>query len=356
MRDFRDPVLFKQLAGELRTFEFDEEVKIMEVCGTHTMNIRRYGIHTILPNNLDLLSGPGCPVCVTDNSYIDYAIELARLDDVIIATFGDMMRVPGSYESLEMVHSRGGDVRVVYSPLDSLEIAKDNPDKKVVFLAVGFETTVPTIAATIISAEKLKIDNFYILTGHKLIIPALRSLLSAENNISGFILPGHVSAIIGVNAYREVLEHYNVPGVVTGFEPVDILRGILRLVTAIRDGVFVLANEYRRVVTDEGNLKALELMDEVFEPEDVAWRGLGVIPMSGLKLRKKYAHRDIRNVVDVTPPPPREHPACRCGDVLQGRLKPDECPLFGNLCTPDNPIGPCMVSSEGSCHAYFKYR
>ncbi len=356
MRSFRDPELFKGLAERLRDFRIDRRIRIMEVCGTHTMNIRRFGIHTLLPENIELLSGPGCPVCVTDNSYIDYAIELARLEDVTVATFGDMMRVPGSYESLELIHSRGGDVRVVYSPLDSLKIAQEDPHRKVVFLAVGFETTVPTIAATVLAAENLGIPNFYILSGHKLIIPALEALLSEDNNLDGFILPGHVSAIIGTNAYRDVLSRHRVPGVVTGFEPIDILSGILRLISAIRDGSFILENEYRRVVSDVGNRKALQLMDEVFEPEDTPWRGLGVIPMSGLKLREKYAHRDIRTVVQVEPPPPMEHPACRCGDVLQGKLKPDECPLFGTLCAPDNPIGPCMVSSEGSCHAYFKYR
>ena len=356
MKEFRDPQRFKSLAEQIRNFKIDGTVRLMEVCGTHTMNIRRFGIHTTLPPNVELLSGPGCPVCVTDNTYIDYAIELTKLDDVIVATFGDMVRVPGSYESLESARSRGGDVRVVYSPLDALKIAQENPERKVVFLAVGFETTVPTIAATVLKADELGIPNFYILAGHKLIVPALEALLSGDNRIDGFILPGHVSAIIGVDAYRDVLSRHKVPGVVTGFEPVDILAGILMLLSAIRDGRFVLGNEYSRVVTDEGNRRALELMWKVFEPEDVPWRGLGVIPKSGLKLRKEFAHRDIRSIVKITPPPPREHPGCRCGDVLQGKIKPDECPLFDTVCTPDNPVGPCMVSSEGSCHAYFKYR
>ena len=356
MNPYRDPEKFRELALQLSQFDVGRRIRLMEVCGTHTMNIRRFGIHNLLPPDVELLSGPGCPVCVSDNSYIDQAIELTKFDDVIVVTFGDMVRVPGSYESLESARSAGGDVRVVYSPLDALGIARENPDKKVVFLAVGFETTVPTISATILRAEDLGIGNFYVLPGHKLIIPALEALLSGDNEIDGFILPGHVSAIIGVNAYREVLERHKVPGVVTGFEPVDILMGILMLLNAIKDGRFLLGNEYTRVVSDEGNRKALELIWRVFEPEDTPWRGLGVIPMSGLKLRDEFSHRDIRSVVHIEPPPPREHPGCRCGDVLQGKIKPDECPLFDTVCTPDNPVGPCMVSSEGSCHAYFKYR
>ncbi len=356
MNPYRDPEKFRELALQLSQFDAGRRIRLMEVCGTHTMNIRRFGIHNLLPPGVELLSGPGCPVCVSDNSYIDQAIELTKFDDVIVVTFGDMVRVPGSYESLESARSAGGDVRVVYSPLDALEIARENPDKKVVFLAVGFETTVPTISATILRAEDLGIGNFYVLPGHKLIIPALEALLSGDNEIDGFILPGHVSAVIGVEVYREVLERHKVPGVVTGFEPVDILMGILMLLNAIKDGRFLLGNEYSRVVLNEGNRKALELIWRVFEPEDTPWRGLGVIPMSGLKLRDEFSHRDIRSVVHIEPPPPREHPGCRCGDVLQGKIKPDECPLFDTVCTPDNPVGPCMVSSEGSCHAYFKYR
>ncbi len=356
MNQFRDPERFAELSRVLREFEVPGQIHLMEVCGTHTMNIRRFGIHALLPRNVELLSGPGCPVCVSDNTYIDFAVELAKLEDVTVTTFGDMVKVPGSYESLESARSKGGDVRVLYSPLDALKIAQESPDRKVVFLAVGFETTVPTIAATVLAAERLGIPNFFIFPGHKLIIPALRALLSAENHIDGFILPGHVSAIIGVEAYREVLERYNVPGIVTGFEPVDILIGILMLLEAIRNGEFLLGNEYTRVVSPFGNRKALELIWKVFEPEDALWRGLGMIPQSGLRLRPEFEHRDIRSVVEVEPPPPREHPGCRCGDVLQGKIKPVECPLFDTVCTPDNPVGPCMVSSEGSCHAYFKYR
>jgi hydrogenase expression/formation protein HypD len=328
-----------------------KKMNLMEVCGTHTMSIAKSGMRSMLPENLGLQSGPGCPVCVTPQETIDYAIELAREKNVIVATFGDMVRVPGTRDSLETSAPK-----IVYSPLDALNYATDNPNKDVVFIGVGFETTSPTIAATVYAAEKQKVKNFFLLPAFKLIPPALRAIADSEEiNVQGFILPGHVSVIIGSEPYRFLAEKYKIPGCITGFEPIDILQGILMLVKQIIAGEPSIAIEYERVVKPEGNQKALELLYKVFEVCDSRWRGIGMIPKSGLKMSPAFARFDVRSKYDVDVPESVEPKGCLCGKVLLGLKMPFDCSLFGKTCTPMNPVGPCMVSSEGSCAAYFKY-
>ena len=353
VKDFRALALVRELRERLRSMKFEAEVKIMEVCGTHTMQIHRFGIHQMLPEGVKLISGPGCPVCVTPNEYIDFAVELARAG-YTVATFGDMIRVPGSYSSLEKVRAEGGDVRVVYSPMDSYELAKES-GKPVVFLAIGFETTAPSIAATILRAEAEGVKNFYVLPGGKLVPPALRALSSdPQLRISGYLLPGHVSVILGRKDYL-FLKDLGIPGVISGFEPADILQSIILLLGLIKEGKAEVVNNYPRAVREEGNPKAKGMMWEVFREGDSKWRGLDLIPKSGLFLRRKYMGRDGFKVFEISPPEVRENPACRCGDVLKGLINPPECPLFRRVCTPENPIGPCMVSSEGSCSAWYKF-
>ena len=353
VREFRDSSRVNILKEKLEGFAFKNKVKIMEVCGTHTMQIHRFGIHQMLPENVKLISGPGCPVCVTENSYIDHAIELARAG-FTITTFGDMIRVPGSYSSLEKVRAEGGDVHVVYSPMDSLELAQRS-GKEVIFLAIGFETTAPTIGATVQKAKELELENFSILAGNKLVPPALKVLVEDRNlGVNGFLLPGHVSVIIGMRPYEFITE-YGVPGVISGFEPVDIISSIVLLLEMIEKGEARIINNYKRAVRDGGNPTAQRIIQEVFEPVDSEWRGLGWMEGSGLGLREEYSEFDAEKRFQVDVPPPREHPGCRCGDVLKGIINPPECPLFGKVCTPENPVGPCMVSSEGSCSAWYKY-
>lgn len=353
LSEFRDSARVKILKQRLSQFKFREEVKIMEVCGTHTMQIHRFGIHQMLPENVKLISGPGCPVCVTPNSYIDTAIELAK-KGITIATFGDMVRVPGSRSSLEKIRAEGGKVRVVYSPMDALELARESGED-VVFLAIGFETTAPTIAATIKKAREERKKNFFVLSGGKLVPPALVALsVDPQLKISGFLLPGHVSVIIGRQEYL-FLKNYGKAGVISGFEPVDILYSLILLLEMIEKGEAEILNNYKRAVRDEGNIYARSIMNEVFKPVDSEWRGIGNIPASGISLTESYREFEAMERFSVEVSPSREHPGCRCGDVLKGILNPPECPLFGNVCTPENPIGPCMVSSEGSCSAWYKY-
>ena len=328
----------------------------MEVCGTHTVSIFRSGIRSVLPQTISLLSGPGCPVCVTDQGEIDAFIELARQEDVIIATFGDLMRVPGTKSSLQKESAAGRDIRVVYSTFDALEIAGKNPTKKVVFLGVGFETTAPTIAAAILSAAQTGVSNFSVISAHKLVPPALEALMAAEQiNINGFILPGHVSVIIGLNAYRPFFDRHRVPCVVAGFEPTDILQAITLLVEMLEAGRPALDNAYPRAVTAEGNAKAQQILEEIFEPADACWRGIGVIPLSGLRIREKYAAHDAQKLFDVQVPDARTPKGCACGEILIGAKTPPECTLYKKVCTPMDPVGPCMVSTEGTCAAYYKY-
>ena len=354
---FRDPALARKLIDAIRRHADGRTLNLMEVCGTHTVSIGRYGFRSIMPDGLKLLSGPGCPVCVTANRDIDHAIALSDLDDVIIATFGDMMRVPGSTSSLMRKKSEGRDIRIVYSPLDAIALAESNPGRHVVFLGVGFETTTPTIAATILEAEARGLPNFSVFCAHKVTPPALRAIADdPRTRIDGFILPGHVSTITGIAPYRFLVDEYGIPGVVTGFEPVDILEGIEMLTRMIRVGCPDIVNAYRRGVSEQGNPVAREHVAAVFDVTDADWRGLGTIPASGLAIKERFAPFDARKRFDVSIEPTREPRGCRCGDVLRGAIAPVDCPLFGRACTPEHPVGPCMVSSEGSCAAYFRYQ
>jgi hydrogenase expression/formation protein HypD len=352
---WRDPKLARHLI-ELIAEAADRPMKLMEVCGTHTVAIARFGLREVMPDNITLLSGPGCPVCVTANRDIDLAIEIGRVPGVVLTTFGDMMKVPGSYSSLAREKADGRDVRVVYSPLDAVAMAEAEPDKQVVFLGVGFETTVPTIAVTIKSAAARGVKNFSVLSVHKTVPKALEALVNdPEVAIQGFILPGHVSTIIGPEPYRFLATEYHVPGVATGFEPVDVLQGVWMLAKQISEGRAEIEIAYRRGIEPAGNPTAQAAIAEVFEPTDAEWRGIGVIPGTGLAIREEFAAWDAAKRFDVTPPEPREIPGCQCGEVLRGVTLPFECRLFGKGCTPEHPIGPCMVSSEGSCAAYYRY-
>jgi hydrogenase expression/formation protein HypD len=334
------------------------KISLMEVCGTHTHSIFRSGIMSLLTDKIEHLSGPGCPVCVTPNKYIDTAIAFSRIPNIIITTFGDMIKVPGSTSSLEKEKADGKKVKVVYSPLESLEIARNNPEKKVVFLGVGFETTAPLVASTIIAAREEKIKNFFVLAGNKLIPPAMMALLENEEiNIDGFICPGHVSAIIGEKPYRPIVKKYGIPSVIIGFEPTDLLEGIEMLVRQItEEKKCKVENQYKRVVRSEGNEKALSLMYKVFDVTDSTWRGLDVLPKSGLSIKKTYSEFDAEKQINVKIEKTKTHPKCICGKVLCGTKKPYDCTLFAKICTPENPIGPCMVSGEGTCAAYYKFK
>lgn len=356
--EFRDPATAKILLSRIHILaEKLPSIKLMEVCGTHTMSIHRYGIRQSLPSNIQLLSGPGCPVCVTPNDYIDKAIAYARKPDVIITSFGDMIRVPGSTTSLEKIKAEGGDVRIVYSTLDALDLAKTNPDKKVIFLGVGFETTAPTIAAAIVAAGREGLSNFFVLCAHKVIPPALKALaLNPALQLDGFLCPAHVSAIIGIHPYEFLVKNYGKGCVIAGFEPLDILQGVIMLLEQKIKQEFKVENEYYRVVQSEGNKKVLRLLDDVFQPVDSEWRGIGKIPGSGLKIKKEFQNFDIEVQYPVIPEPAIEPAGCLCGEVLQGIITPEECPLFGTACTPETPVGACMVSSEGSCAAFYKYQ
>ncbi len=327
--------------------------RIMEVCGTHTHSIFRHGLRSMLPEGLELISGPGCPVCVTSQADVDRFILLASLPDTLVATFGDMVRVPGRSGSLQEARARGADVRVVYSPAEALEFARQMPDRRVVFLAVGFETTAPVVAAVIRQAASEGVDNFFVAPAHKRMVPALDALLSLEGmELDALLLPGHVSSIIGADAYQELAEQYRLPMVVAGFEAVDILTAILAALEMGRDCEWGVVNCYPRAVTGEGNQRALDVMEEVFESCGAEWRGLGLIPGSGLGLRGGYRGFDIFEVVDVEAADVPPVSGCRCGEVIVGRIRPQECALFMTRCTPDAPVGPCMVSSEGTCSAH----
>lgn len=339
-----------------RASRLERVVNLMEVCGTHTMAAFRTGLRSLLPQNVRLLSGPGCPVCVTPNRFLDQAIELARRPKTIVATFGDMLRVPGSHGSLEQARAQGGQVRVVYSALDALELAGKYADHEVVFLGVGFETTAPGTAWAIRGAVP-SVQNFSVLCAHKTMPRAMATLLSGgEVRIDGFLCPGHVSVIIGAQAYEFLAREWSAPCVVAGFEGEDMLEAIVMLLRQIEEQRAEVEIQYRRAVRWEGNARALKLLAEVFEPCDEEWRGLGTIQGSGLAIRPEFAGADARRrFADVVAPPPQEPRGCACGDVLRGAKAPPECPLFRRICTPSNPVGACMVSSEGTCAAYYKY-
>ncbi|MEJ2165358.1 MAG: hydrogenase formation protein HypD [Desulfobacterales bacterium] len=356
IEEYRDTEISNSLIEKIKTTS-KRPIRLMEVCGTHTVSIFRSGIRSVLPATISLLSGPGCPVCVTDQREIDAFIELARLDDVIIATFGDLMRVPGSRSSLQKESAEGRDIRMVYSTFDALKIAQKNPAKKVVFLGVGFETTAPTIAAAIRQADEMKIENFSVISAHKLVPPALETLMNLEDvQLDGFILPGHVSVIIGLNAYRPFFDRYRIPCVAAGFEPADVLQAVSMLVEMIETGKPGLDNAYPRAVTEQGNTKAQKIMYDVFEPADVCWRGIGMIPQSGLKIRAEYALHDAEKKFEIHVPESKIAPGCACGDILTGKKSPPDCRLYRKVCTPTDPVGPCMVSTEGTCAAYYKYQ
>jgi len=355
LEEYRDPDISRAIIDNIKKTS-RKKVRLMEVCGTHTMSIFRSGIRSLLPDTISLLSGPGCPVCVTDQKEIDAFIELSKIDDVIIATFGDLLKVPGTKSSLQKERAEGREIRIVYSTFDAVEIARKNPDKKVIFLGIGFETTAPTIAASILSARDKNIDNYFVFSAHKLVPPALGTLMKNKNiRINGFILPGHVSVIIGTRAYLPFFERYKIPCAITGFEPADILQAILSLVRQIEDGNPKLENLYQRAVTFDGNEKAKKIMRDVFETVDTAWRGIGVISESGLKIRNKFASFDAENMFEFDLPETIEPKGCACGEILQGIKTPPECALYKKICTPINPVGPCMVSSEGTCAAYYRY-
>ena len=358
IEEFRDPRPVRAAREALlREAEGLPPAAFMEVCGTHTMSAFRFGVRGMLPANVRLLSGPGCPVCVTPNDYLDRALAYARTKGVVVATFGDMMRVPGSRSSLEKERAIGADVRVVYSPLDALDLARREPSKRIVFLGVGFETTAPAVGASVLEARASGLRNFTVLCGHKLVPPALEALLAVkELRLHGFLCPGHVSAIIGADAYLPVARDRRVPCVIAGFEPLDMIQGLVLLLKQVRAKAAEVGNQYARVVTREGNRKAQEVLARVFEPCDTPWRGLGPIPRSGLRLREEFRDHDAEAALPLGRlEPSAENPACECGRVLQGLRTPLECPLFGKACRPDSPVGACMVSSEGTCAAYHKY-
>ncbi|MBC8429509.1 MAG: hydrogenase formation protein HypD [Dehalococcoidia bacterium] len=353
--EFRRPELAEGLISQIHR-ESKTPVRFMEFCGGHTVTIFRYGIRQVLPPTIDMVSGPGCPICVTANVDLDKAIALSQISDVIVATFGDMLKVPGSRSSLQEVKADGADVHMVYSTMDALRIAEDNPAKSVVFLGIGFETTAPTIAASILQAGEKGIRNYYVLSLHKLCPPVLRAILdSGEVKLHGLICPGHVSAIIGSHPWEFIARDYGIPCVVSGFEPLDILQCVDMLVAQVENNESRVEIAYRRGVRPEGNQQALKLMERVFEPCSAEWRGIGEVPDSGLRLRKEYQHFDAELAFDIEPGPTYEPVGCICGDILRGVKTPADCQLFGKACTPEHPVGPCMVSSEGSCSAYYLY-
>ncbi len=356
--EFRDSAIVLVLAERIKelTAAVEKPMTFMEVCGTHTMAIYQYGIRALLPETVRLISGPGCPVCVTPNGYLDRAIALARLPGAIIATFGDMLRVPGSSTSLMEERARGGDIRVVYSPLDAVALAASHPQQQVIFLGVGFETTAPAIAGSILTAEQQGVRNYFVLTSHKT-IPLPMQILAADPElaIDGFICPAHVSAVIGANPYQRLAEEGQTPCVVTGFEPADVLQGVEMLARQVVAGVSRVEIQYSRVVKWEGNARAKAVMAQVFTPCDAEWRGIGLIPGSGLRIADRYARFDAEQVIPVAVEMLQEHQGCRCGDILKGKLSPFACPLFATVCSPESPVGACMVSSEGTCAAAYKY-
>jgi len=328
----------------------------MEFCGGHTVAILKYGIRQLISPTVEMLSGPGCPVCVTANADLDKAIAMAHLPDVILTTFGDMMKVPGSHSSLQQARAEGADVRIVYSTLDALQVARNNPEGSVIFLGIGFETTAPTIAASILQAEAQGIDNYFVFVLHKLTPPVTVALLAlGEVKFDGIIGPGHVSTIIGSRVWESLPRDYHMPCVISGFEPLDILQCIAMLAAQVERGEAGVEIAYRRSVRPDGNRTALALMERVFESCDANWRGMGIVPNSGLKLSTEYGRFDAERVFTVEPGPTEEPQGCACGEILRGIKSPPECPLFGGACTPVHPVGPCMVSAEGACAAHYRY-
>lgn len=355
LKAFKDPALARGLIESIQALA-PESATLMEVCGTHTVAIARNGIRGLMPEGVRLASGPGCPVCVTSNHDIDKVIALARVPEVTIATFGDMTRVPGSTSSLLAEQAAGRSVEIVYSPLDALRLAQENPTRQIVFVGVGFETTTPLVAMAIKRARAMGLTNFTVYGAHKNMPGALEVIINDPAlKLDALILPGHVSTIIGAEPYRFLAEKYGIPGVITGFEPVDVLQGIAMIMRQLHEGRADIEIAYARGVMPKGNPVALAAIDEVFETCSATWRGLGEIPGSGYRIREEFADFDAMRRFQPDVEEVREHKGCRCGDVLRGIMAPSECPLFRKVCTPENPVGPCMVSSEGSCAAYFRY-
>lgn len=353
---FKDPKLARGLIESINALAPEGGATLMEVCGTHTVAIARNGIRALMPAGVRLASGPGCPVCVTSNHDIDKVIALARVPGVTITTFGDMTRVPGSSSSLLAEQAAGRSVQIVYSPLDALRIAQENPDREIVFVGVGFETTTPLVAMAVKRAKAMGLRNFSVYGAHKNMPGALEAIVNDPAlKLDALILPGHVSTIIGAEPYRFLAEKYSIPGVITGFEPVDVLQGIAMIMRQLHEGRAEIEIAYARGVMPEGNPVALAAIDEVFETCTATWRGLGDIPGSGYRIRDEFAEFDAMRRFAPEVEPTVEHKGCRCGDVLRGVMAPNECPLFRTVCSPENPVGPCMVSSEGSCAAYYRY-
>ncbi len=358
--EFRDPKAVEALSREIHHIT-RHPWTIMEVCGGQTHSIVRYGLDRLLPPEITLIHGPGCPVCVTPIELIDTACELAKIPDVILCSFGDMLRVPGTHEDLLKVKAQGGDVRIIYSPLDAVALAQANPSHQVVIFAVGFETTAPAQAMAIQQAYRMKLDNFFVLVAHVLVPPAMEALLSSpENRVQGFLAAGHVCTIMGYTMYEPISKKYQVPIVVTGFEPVDILEGVKMVVHQLEEGRSIVENQYSRSVQRSGNLEAIKIIDEIFETSSRTWRGIGNIPKSGLQLRPAFAQFDalqqFHDRIHLTEASTSPASECQSGRILQGLMKPSDCPAFGTRCTPDHPLGAPMVSSEGACAAYFQYR
>jgi hydrogenase expression/formation protein HypD len=356
--EFRSGDVARRIAGEIEALvEPGRHYKIMEVCGGHTHSIYKHGVEDLLPPEVELVHGPGCPVCVIPMGRQDDAIALARRPEVIFTTFGDMMRVPASHGSLLDAKAHGADVRMVYSPLDALRIARENPDREIVFFAIGFETTTPSTALTLLRARAEGIENFSVFTNHVTIVPALRAILASPDlRLDGFLGPGHVSTVIGTRPYRFIPRDFGRPVVVSGFEPLDVLQGVYMVLQQLRDGRAEIENQYSRVVREEGNPRALQVIGETMELRTTfEWRGLGFISQSALKLRPEFAQFDAEVRYEVPGVRVADPKACQCGEVLKGVIKPWECKVFGTACTPDRPIGTCMVSSEGACAAYYNY-
>jgi hydrogenase expression/formation protein HypD len=355
--EYRDPAAARALVSRITALAGDGEFKFMEVCGGHTHTIYRHGIEHVLPSSVELVHGPGCPVCVIPMGRVDDAISVARQPGVIFTSFGDMMRVPGSQGNLLKAKAQGADIRFVYSPLDALKIAIDNPERHVVFFAVGFETTAPSTALTLLHARQRAVTNFSVFSNHVTIVPPIKAILeSPDLRLNGFLGPGHVSTVVGQRPYRFVPDQYGKPLVTAGFEPLDILQAIAMLLTQIHEGRCEVENQYTRVVREEGNPKALAVLAEVFELRPhFEWRGLGFISQSALKLRPEFADFDAEVRFEIPGVRVADPKACQCGEVLKGVIKPWECKVFGTACTPETPIGTCMVSSEGACAAYYNF-
>lgn len=353
--EYRQKELILSVSQKLRSIS-KKEIVLMEVCGGHTMAIHRFGLVSLLPSTIRLISGPGCPVCVSSQHFIDKAMTYSKIPGVIITTYGDLIRVPGSNTSLEKERANGSDIRIIYSVLESLEIAKNNPDRKIVFLGIGFETTAPLTAAAILQAKRENISNFFVLSAHKVMPPVMKALVSEGVKIDGFIAPGHVSAITGTAIYNDLATVCRLGVVVSGFEPVDMMQSILMLTEQIEADTPKVEVQYQRVVQKEGNNLAMKTLNEVFVLRNDSWRGLGIIPLSGLQIREELSAFDAEKQFQVEVPESTEPKGCICGQILRGLKTPVDCPLFAKKCTPSDPVGACMVSGEGTCGTYYKYR